>query len=167
MEIEGTYTEFIHSESLYLGSKRYYKDKIYWENKYFDCLEKSLIKLHSVLEESVAARRMTKVISFDLKKQIVSYCKENSVTQAVLFETAVIIYLSKINLNDTPITIGIPVLNRSNFKEKNAAGMFISTMPLTITMNDTMSVLDLEKKIGKENWKRAYEYISASEISLF
>ena len=53
----------------------------------------------------------------------------------MLFETAVFTYLSKINYENKYVTIGIPVLNRKNKKEKSTVGMFISTIPFTVEIN--------------------------------
>lgn len=81
--------------------------------------------------------------------KINKYCSNNQVTQAVLFETALITYLSRINAENNTITIGIPVLNRNNTKEKKIAGMFISTMPLTVQVKENMTITELEQQIGK------------------
>ena len=66
-----------------------------------------------------------------------------------MFETALITYLSRINAENNTITIGIPVLNRNNTKEKKIAGMFISTMPLTVQVKENMTITELEQQIGK------------------
>ena len=78
-------------------------------------------------------------------------CKANSVTPAVLFEIVLIVYLHKINSENLSITIGVPVLNRSNAKEKEIAGMFVSTMPLTVKISEDMTVLELAKQITREH----------------
>lgn len=65
----------------------------------------------------------------------------------MLFETVLMSYLYRIHPGNSSVTVGIPVLNRGNAKEKNIAGMFISTMPLTITSEEKMTAMVLAKKI--------------------
>lgn len=147
--LNGDYREFINSEKEYFISDRYKKDKTYWEEKYKVCPEKSQIKLHNNLQTSVHARRISRVLPLYMEQNMVSYCKACSTTPAVLFEMAFIIYLSKINHENQSITIGVPILNRCNIKEKKIAGMFVSTMPLTIMLSEEMTVGELEKEIKR------------------
>lgn len=146
---EGDYTDYIQSETAYLQSERYGKDRNYWEEKYANRPEESPIRLCNALSGSIAADRITRILPFSLEQKIEEYCKSNSVTQAVLFETALIIYLSKINSENRTVTIGVPVLNRGNAIEKDIAGMFVTTMPFTVTVSDEMTVLELSKQITK------------------
>ena len=147
--LESDYTEYIHTEKNYLLSERYKKDKLYWEEKYATRPEKSIIKISSSNTESIEAKRITKVLSSDLEHALEVYCKSNPITPAVLFETALIIYLSRINPENKSVTIGVPVLNRSNAKEKKIAGMFVSTMPLTVNIMSDMTVEELAGQITK------------------
>ncbi|MGN8961567.1 amino acid adenylation domain-containing protein [Bariatricus sp. HCP28S3_D3] len=147
--LESNYTEYIHAEKNYLLSDRYKKDKLYWEEKYATRPEKSIIKISSSNTESIEAKRITKVLSSELEHALEDYCKTNPVTPAVLFETALIIYLSQINQENKSITIGVPVLNRSNAKEKKIAGMFVSTMPLTVNIMPDMTVEEFAGQITK------------------
>ncbi|MCM1145817.1 MAG: AMP-binding protein, partial [Lachnoclostridium sp.] len=146
--VEGDYIDYIKSEERYLDSERYQKDKKYWEEKYVVRPEESPIKIYSSLADSIAAKRITRTLPLSLEQHIAAYCQTHSVTPAVLFETAVILYLSKINSENEEITIGVPMLNRSNIKEKNTAGMFISTMPLTIKLEQDMTVTELARRIA-------------------
>lgn len=147
--LKSDYTEYIQSEIDYLMSERYKKDKLYWEEKYATRPEKSIIKISSSNLESIEAKRITKILSSDLEHAMKDYCKSNPVTPAVLFETALIIYLSRINSENKSVTIGVPVLNRSNAKEKMIAGMFVSTMPLTVDIKEDMTVEELAGQITK------------------
>ncbi|MGN0396227.1 MAG: amino acid adenylation domain-containing protein [Coprococcus sp.] len=149
--LESDYTEYIQAEKDYFLSDRYKKDKLYWKEKYVTKPEKSIIKISSSNTENIEAKRITKVLPSNLEYELQNYCKTNPVTPAVLFETALIIYLSRINPENTSITIGVPVLNRSNTKEKMIAGMFVSTMPLTVNVKQDMTVAELTEQITKEH----------------
>ncbi len=147
--LESDYMDYIQAEKDYFLSDRYKKDKLYWEEKYVRRPEKSIIKISSSNTESIDAKRITKALSFDLEYKLQNYCKTHPVTPAVLFETALIIYLSRINPENESVTIGVPVLNRSNIREKRIAGMFVSTMPLTVNVKQDMTVAELAKQITK------------------
>ena len=56
-------------------------------------------------------------------------------------------YFSKIsNLND--FVIGTPILNRSNFKEKQTMGMFVSTAPVRISVPSQESFLSFANSLS-------------------
>lgn len=146
---QADYTEYVQTEKDYFISERYKKDKSYWESKYTAQPEKSIIKMLPAKSDNIEAKRFTKCLSEKLENKINKYCSNNQVTQAVLFETALITYLAKINGENQTITIGIPVLNRSNAKEKKIAGMFVSTMPLTVQVKENMTITELAQQISK------------------
>lgn len=147
--LKGDYADFIQSEDAYLVSGRYEKDKNYWEGKYPVRPEESPVKLRSASADSVEAGRITRTLPPSLEQGIASYCKSHPVTEAVLFETALIIYLSRINPDTQTVTVGVPVLNRSNAREKKIAGMFVSTMPLTVAVTGDIEISELAGQITK------------------
>lgn len=149
--LKADYVDYIRSEAAYMASDRYAKDRNYWKEKYINCPQESQMKLRSVSLSSIMAKRITRILPLSLEKKIDAFCKTNSVTPAVLFETALIVYLYKINSQNSSITIGVPVLNRSNVREKEIAGMFVSTMPLTVMISKDMTGLKLVKQITKEH----------------
>ncbi len=148
---EGDYADYIQTEQDYLTSNRYQEDKCYWEEKYTGRPERSAIKIYTSDQLSIESKRMITVLPVSLKEQAEVYCKKNGVTPAVLFEGALISYLSLINPEHTSVTIGIPVLNRRNAKEKKMAGMFVSTMPLTIVIEKDMTIPDMLRQIKREH----------------
>ena len=149
--MDGDYAEYIKADNDYLHSDRYAKDKAFWEGKYAGRPEKGVIRLTSGKSDNIEAKRITKHLSDNVENKIDKYCKNHPVTPAVLFETALILYLSRINSDNNFITIGIPVLNRSNVKEKRIAGMFVSTMPLTVEIKKNMTVSELAQQISNEH----------------
>lgn len=154
------YVEQIKSEAEYLASKRYDKDDIYWKEKYAEKPEPSTLKLSPTPVTSIAAKRFVKVMAPQLAKSIERYCAEMSITPAVLFETAVIVYLAKVNPENKTITIGSPILNRKDSREKNTVGMFISTMPLTIAVSeeDTLETIFEKLTTGHRELFRHHRY---------
>lgn len=142
-DTEHSYLEFAESEQKYLSSVKYVKDRTFWEEKYSEKPDASAIRYASMPVQSPSACRYSLSVSKKLTQQINGFCEALGVTQAVLFETAMFAYLSQMNAASRKITVGIPVLNRTGIEEKNTAGMFISTTPLTVAVSpeDTAALL--------------------------
>ena len=146
------YRDYMESEQKYLLSARYNKDKIYWENKYsVEKPEPSLIKYSSKPVSVPVSKRYSRNISESDTIMIDEWCAENAISQAVLFETAFFAYLAKINPESKNITIGIPVLNRTNTREKETVGMFVSTTPLSIEVSIEDTVISFCRKLTSEH----------------
>ncbi len=112
-------------------------DLHFWVEKYADGASPTPVKTYRREETDASAERNTVIIPHDISAAVKSFCKGNDVSEAVIFEAALMIYLSKINGNRSSVTIGVPVLGRSGAKEKSTAGMFISTLPLTVDIGES------------------------------
>ena len=121
-------------------------DLRFWVEKYADGASPTPVKTYRREETDASAERYTAKLPHDISAAVKSYCKDNGVSEAVVFESALMIYLSKINGDRSTVTIGVPVLGRSGAREKNTAGMFISTLPLTVGIGDHTA--ELFKKIS-------------------
>ena len=147
-----SYIDYIKSEKEYQKSEKYQKDKKYWLEKYQIIPEVATIpgskkedNLHSVIGE----RKQFKLEKTQVEK-LKKYCKENNISLFNFFMAIYAIYISEIsNLDD--FAIGTPILNRTNFKEKNAAGMFINMAPLRIKLNDVKTFKEFSKNIALES----------------
>ena len=84
-------------------------------------------------------------------RMIKSFCNDNKISLFVLFMSALSIYLAKIN-NSNFSTVGTPVLNRCNYKEKHTTGMFISTVPFSLNIDDNMNCLDFFNMVSKQEF---------------
>ena len=143
-----SYTDYIDSEQTYFDSEKYRSDKAYWTEKYCTKPELSPIKLIRTSAFIPTSKRYTTDLSFELTNKTDDFCAKNGFSQAVVFEAAVIAYLSKINAGNKSVTIGIPVLNRNNFSEKRTVGMYVSTTPFTVEISDNDTTLSLLRKIA-------------------
>lgn len=141
------YVDHIYSEERYLRSISYEKDRDFWRAKYTERPESGKIKLYTPSVLSIDAKRITRTLSSGLTKDIQGYCENYSITPAVFFETVMVIYLKKINPGNKSVTIGIPILNRNGIAEKNMAGMFVSTIPMTVEISETDTVETILKKV--------------------
>lgn len=141
------YLKFIEEENAYFQSKRFQKDKDFWNGKYHEKPESSPIRYEKIKNKSIVAKRFERKLSDNLSNKIVSVCRTKNISEAVLFEASLMCYLYKINGDNQTVTIGIPVLNRTKGWEKETAGMFISTIPMTISVTDNLLIHQLCQNI--------------------
>lgn len=142
-----SYIDYIETEKQYLESEKYANDRKFWAEKYSAMPEKSIIKYSVSPISKLSSDRFSCRLSEVDTKAIDDFCGESGISQAVLFESAIMAYLARINEENTSVTIGIPVLNRSTKKEKSTVGMYISTMPLTVPVSRQMTAAELCEEI--------------------
>lgn len=131
-----SYIDYIRAEQEYLESEKYQKDKAYWEEKLKTIPEVAKIpgsKLNADESNPASERKQFNLDALDVDK-IKEYCKQNKISLYNFFMAVYAIYIGEIS-NLDEFVIGTPILNRTNFKEKNAAGMFINMAPFKINMN--------------------------------
>ena len=137
-----SYIDFINSENEYLSSNKYIKDKEYWENVFDTPVDYLDIKKGATAFDTKSIRK-----SFDVPQNINEYCTLKKISPFSLFFASISLYFSRIyNLKE--ITIGTPVLNRTNFKEKNTSGMFIATLPFRQKVDENISVSEFISQIA-------------------
>ena len=148
-----SYLDYIQSEQKYINSTRYSKDQSYWENK-FDNIP-SIASIYnkkdiSKSNTSTIANRQIFEVNSNIIKKIKSYCLDKSISVYNFLMAIYAVYISDI-CNLDKFAIGTPILNRTNFKEKNTYGMFISTQALLINFENTYDFETLVKNIAKDS----------------
>ena len=140
------YLEYVESEDKYFSSVRFKKAENFWKEKYSAQPENSPIKMLPSTISTPASKRFSMQLSLDYTSKIDKFCNNSNINQAVLFETALFTYLKRINPDNHTVTVGVPVLNRAGL-ERNIIGMFISTMPLTVSVSECCSACELCEEI--------------------
>lgn len=140
-----SYIDYIYEEQKYKESAKFEKSKQFWEEQ-FDDLEFSYLK--DVQIHSYDAIRKSVTLSKDKTNMLVNFCNEHKTSLFSLFMAVLNIYLSKIN-NTSSAIVGTPILNRSNFKEKNTTGMYISTVPFRMQIDKDYSCLDFINSVSR------------------
>lgn len=143
------FTEFIGKYREYISSEKYRADRDFFAKKYSGNIEESPIRISRSANINAASGRYTDSISAELSAEINGFCKENGIFTASLFESAVLIYLSRINKDNKTVTVGLPVLGRSGIREKAAAGMFVSTLPFTLQIDHEERVISFCKRAAE------------------
>lgn len=130
-----SYVDFVKEEEKYLTSNTFEKNKKYWIEimKYFP-----QSNLYSSME-SCKGRRKDFYISQELYSKMMSYCIANHISLNLLFISAVFIYQYKVT-NNGDLVIGVPIHNRTSRAQKEIVGMFTSTMPLRMKLQDNMEI---------------------------
>ncbi|OAB44761.1 non-ribosomal peptide synthetase [Paenibacillus glacialis] len=146
-----SYVDFITSEQKYLESARFLKNKTFWLDKFRTLPENNLEGSSNEIE----GKRTTYWLDPALSQTIKTFVGEMGCSLNTFFVSVVVLYLHKVE-RQKDIVIGTPVLNRSGKKEKEMFGMFTSTMPYRIQIEDQMTIIDLLKYVNEDLSKCYY-----------
>lgn len=149
--LESSYIDYINSETEYLNSDKYIKDKEFWEERFNKQYETAKV-IPNNDEKTIDSKAKRKEIKISklITKQINEYCKKNRISPFVFLLGIYGIYLSKIN-NLDEIIIGTPMLNRKGIKEKQMIGMFVNTLPFKISIDSNLNIKDLYTQIAQDS----------------
>ena len=148
-----SYIDYIESEKEYQKSEKYQKDKKYWEEKFQTIPEVATIpgsKKGNIDLNDATGERKQFTLEKNKVEKIKKYCKINRISLYNFFMAVYAIYISEIS-NLEEFVIGTPILNRTNFKEKNSAGMFINMEPLRINLNGVKDFKTFIKNIAEDS----------------
>lgn len=148
-ETNPSYLEFIENELEYMKSVRFEQDRQFWLEKYAQAPELTTLKSRSSNRIGLVAHRKSFVVPDKLAEKVKKHCAENRTSIFALFFAALCIYINRVK-DTQDITIGTPVLNRTNFKDKKTLGMFISTVPLRINVDGEQNFVEFSKIIDRE-----------------
>lgn len=122
LPIFNSYKNYILSEQEYINSSKFEKDKKYWD-KIFETIPETVSLSTSTnnsigITENINSLRETFIINKTLLSEINNFCKKHNISKYNFFMAIYSIYIGKVNdIND--FVIGTPILNRTNYKEKN------------------------------------------------
>lgn len=162
-----SYIDYIASEKEYVNSNKFQKDQSYWNDVFKTIPESASIPStisNNTNDFSCLAKRSSFTINKNTIDEINSYCKLNNISVFNFFIAIYSLYISRVSSLDD-FVIGTPILNRTNFKEKNTTGMFINIAPLRITINNSLNFKDFITQISKNSLsmlrhqKYSYQYI--------
>lgn len=149
-----SYIDYIYSEQEYLSSNKYAKDKTFWNTLYETVPGVATIPSSSknTSNFSTAARRKQFAIPSETITEINTFCKKYKISIYNFFMGVLSLYLSRVSSLDE-FVIGTPVLNRSNFKDKHTAGMFINVVPFKVSINHEESFANFCSQIALDFFK--------------
>ncbi|MEC3841991.1 surfactin non-ribosomal peptide synthetase SrfAA [Bacillus amyloliquefaciens] len=146
-----SFIEHVLTEQEYVQSKRFKKDRDFW-NGQFETVPELVSLKRSQADAGLDAKRFSQEIPHDLYGRIQSFCGEHKVSVLSLFQSALIAYLYKVTGRDDVVT-GTFMGNRTNAKEKQMLGMFVSTVPVRTSVDGGQSFLEFVKGRMKDLMK--------------
>lgn len=145
---EHSYIDYILDEDKYLVSDRFFKNKLFWTERFKSLPDAFLNKSSDFIE----GKRKTFELEADVTSKIKKFCSDSKCSMNTFFVTLFLIYLYKTTQQED-IVIGTPVLNRSGRKEKAMFGMFTSTMPFRFVIDNNLNVMDTVSKVNEQLMK--------------
>ena len=162
-----SYIDFCIKEQEYINSEKFKKDKSYWNSVFETIPEIASIpskNKNTNSSTSCSANRSSFTLENNLVDNINKFCKKYKISTFNFLTAIYSLYISRVTgLND--FVIGTPILNRTNFVEKNTTGMFINTVPLRISLTNIHTFQELISDISVKSLamlrhqKYAYEFI--------
>ncbi len=144
-----SYLEYLESEAEYFSSPRFEKDEEYWLERFSTIPELTALKSRKQISTSLASNRLTFKLPEKLCTKIRPHCEKHKTSIFSLYMGAMAVYINR-TLGINKIVFGTPVLNRKNTREKNTMGMYVSTVPLIVEVDDSKNYAEFTEGINQE-----------------
>ena len=130
-----SYLPHLEAESQYRASKKYEKDKRFWESRLKDGFLSEFFLLPAGQTERGCTNR-TYALENDCVRRMEAFCGEHGITESALIYGAAALTLFYLRRADR-FSIGIPVLGRTTQADMHALGLFMHTVPMIVEIADT------------------------------
>ncbi|MGG3032013.1 surfactin non-ribosomal peptide synthetase SrfAA, partial [Bacillus stercoris] len=147
-----SFIDHVLSEQDYAQSKRFEKDKAFWNKQFESVPELVSLKRNASAGGSLDAERYSQDVPEPLHQQILSFCEANKVSVLSVFQSLLAAYLYRVSGQNDVVT-GTFMGNRTNAKEKQMLGMFVSTVPLRTNIDGGQAFLEFVKDRMKDLMK--------------
>lgn len=139
------YLDYLEEEKKYMSSERFLRNREFWNEKF------RYFPNHEILRssENIAGNRMTFLLDERRTHATKDYIKDTKYSLNTLFTALLIIFYFKAYQHDDMV-IGIPVFNRLGAEDKNAIGMYTSTVPFRISINEDCTANEFISQINRE-----------------
>ncbi len=144
-----SYIDYVIGEDEYKYTDKFVKSKQFWQEKFQTVPQCNYIKERPKKFSSIKSQRKTFVIAGELARDIDDYCLKSKISISKLFTAIMILYVNKMSSKED-IVIGLPILNRSNIKEKVTFGMFAGIIPFRLYIETDISFSKYVEKVSKE-----------------
>ena len=130
-----SYVPHLEAEAQYRASKKYDKDKRFWEGRLKEGFLSEFFLLPAGQTERGCTNR-TYALENDCVRQMEAFCGEHGISESALIYGAAALTLYYLRRADR-FSIGIPVLGRATLAEMHALGLFMHTVPMIVEIADT------------------------------
>ncbi|MEQ7052119.1 non-ribosomal peptide synthase/polyketide synthase [Paenibacillaceae sp. P-4] len=148
-EQESTYLDYIFAEREYEQSDRYAKDKAYWLDKFSTMPEVISIKSYPPHSIGTEASRTSITVSGEMYEKLYRFSQQHDISLFTLFLGSLYAFLYKTTGNND-IAVGAAYANRTSRQDKDALGMFVSTVAARLTITPDQDVLTFLHNVAKE-----------------
>lgn len=149
-EVRPSFLEHLQKEAEYEVSDRFLRDKEYWNKKFEQPPETTVLKPQAMSSESIDSERKTFLTPQRLSDRIRAYCRDRNASVFTLFLSALSIYIYRATGEDD-LVLGTTILNRINAREKETIGMFVSVAaPIRIRVRDDQDFYTFSDGMTKE-----------------
>jgi amino acid adenylation domain-containing protein/thioester reductase-like protein/non-ribosomal peptide synthase protein (TIGR01720 family) len=144
-----SYIDFILREKEYLASPQAEKDREFWLNALSPLPEEA--KLTDTIEKNkgIDAKGLFIKVPSAVSEKMYNYCSEYKVSVFKLLLSAMAMYISRLTSSNSAV-IGSASHNRNSDEQKKMTGMFVSTIPLKINIDKSLSFNEFVKNSGSE-----------------
>ncbi|MDQ0232871.1 non-ribosomal peptide synthetase [Metabacillus malikii] len=142
-----SYVDFISRENKYKLSKRFEKNESFWLNELADLPKPISLKESNTAMRSTNAKRKTFTLSKEMTSDIYQFCEKHNLSVFPFFLSILSIYLKRLK-GQNQFILGTTILNRLNPVERQTFGMFVSTMPISVKLNDDLTIVELMDQMG-------------------
>ena len=99
-----------------------------------------------------SAKRFEYNLDDSLCQKISTFCQELNITEYAFFLAIISVSINKL-YNKSNLVIGTPFLNRlKKYNDLNSTGLYVSTLPLYVSVSDETDFVSLCKKISNTNF---------------
>ncbi|QIH33424.1 non-ribosomal peptide synthetase [Sphingobacterium sp. DR205] len=141
-----SYKAFVEDDLTYLNSETLDIDRKFWLERFIE-LPESFIPL--LKNKQARSSRYQLQMSREIFNKIQDHARNSGVTQ-FHFLLGILYILLKKYFQQDDLTIGMPILNRTNSDFKKTVGLFMGINLLRIQVNDNLGFTELLKEIRKE-----------------
>ncbi len=152
-DTQPSYLDFINDEEEYKASKRFQKHRQFWMENFHNLPQAVNLSPNVLTSKVLNGARYSVRLDGQTTGEIMEYVKKASSSVYSFFMALLYTYIYRIT-GVEDIVIGTPVLNRSNARQKETIGMFVSTMPLRVKVDDQLTFAEFLKVIMTE--QRSY-----------
>ena len=145
-----SYLNLINRELEYSKSTNYDKDLEFWKNYVKQMDSSKLFNENNLYDYS--AKRFQRNLNEILCEKISTFCKQYNITEYSFFLGIISVCMNKLYNKDN-LVIGTPFLNRlKKYNDFNSTGLYVSTLPLYVSVSDETDFVSLCKKISNTNF---------------
>ena len=148
-EVTPDYRDHIRAEQTYLESAAFGRDCAFWHEKLRN-IPVTRLREHYYARVSPVGVRYSVHLPDRMNRMIAAFCERKKVSPFAVFYMGIVIYLARMK-NQSRSCIGVPVINRMNYKEKQSGGMFVSTLPFVNELDTCLSLNEFNEKL-KNDW---------------